>query len=469
MEDIRGNDIIKWVTVTLDWILACCLLSVFDELFPQYAISSAMNGTKSEVVVLLMSIIIATFIFPTVIHRRKMKVGTIMRRNALVVVTTMVIFVFTCRMMSTSGNYIAFGVVYGFVLWISIMALRFLERSVINYSRSQGRNSRTVVFIGNDPANLNVYRELMTDPATGYRVLGYYSNSVIEDAPESLPKLGSRSDFGKLMDDYPNSEIVFEEVYCSISHSEADEMRRIMEFCDKNVIRFYYVPRIFSNIQLALRPEKFGDTVIFTNHHEPLQFLGNRVAKRLFDIVFSAFVLLMISPLFPIIALIIKMQSKGPVFFKQLRTGLNGESFMCYKFRSMHVNADADRVQATRHDPRKFPFGEFMRKTNLDELPQFFNVLKGDMSVVGPRPHMVFHTEKYSALIDKYMVRHFSKPGITGYAQVTGFRGETEELWQMEGRIKKDIWYIENWSMLLDIKIIFMTTLSIVRPDKAAY
>ena len=306
MEDIRGNDIIKWVTVTLDWILTCSLLSVFDELFPQYAISSAMNGTKSEVVVLLMSIIIATFIFPTVIHRRKMKVGTIMRRNALVVVTTMVIFVFTCRMMSTSGNYIAFGVVYGFVLWISIMALRFLERSVINYSRSQGRNSRTVVFIGNDPANLNVYRELMTDPATGYRVLGYYSNSVIEDAPASLPKLGSRSDFGKLMDDYPNSEIVFEEVYCSISHSEADEMRRIMEFCDKNVIRFYYVPRIFSNIQLALRPEKFGDTVIFTNHHEPLQFLGNRVAKRLFDIVFSAFVLLMISPLFPIIALIIK-------------------------------------------------------------------------------------------------------------------------------------------------------------------
>jgi putative colanic acid biosynthesis UDP-glucose lipid carrier transferase len=135
----------------------------------------------------------------------------------------------------------------------------------------------------------------------------------------------------------------------------------------------------------------------------------------------------------------------------------------------MHVNADADRVQATKHDPRKFPFGEFMRKTNLDELPQFLNVLKGDMSIVGPRPHMIFHTEKYSALIGKYMVRHFSKPGITGYAQVTGFRGETEELWQMEGRIQKDIWYIENWSMWLDIKIIFKTALTIIFPDKAAY
>ena len=469
MQGTRGNDIIKWVTVILDWVLSCCLLSIFDDLLPQYSTSGELNGTKVEMMILLMSIVIATFIFPTVIHRRKMKVGLIVRRNFLLVLATMLLFVFTCRMMTSSGNYIVFGVVFGLVLWTSIMALRFLERSVINYFRAVGRNSRTVVFLGNDPANLIVYNELMSDPATGYRVLGYYSDSEIEGAPESLPKIGSRDDFRKWMETYPNVEKAVEELYCSLSHSEADEMRHIMEFCDKNVIRFFYVPRIFSNIQLSLRPEKFGDTVIFTNHHEPLQFLGNRVMKRLFDIAFSALVLLALLPLFPIMALIIKMQSKGPVFFKQMRTGLNGDSFMCYKFRSMHVNADADRVQATKHDPRKFPFGEFMRKTNLDELPQFFNVLKGDMSVVGPRPHMIFHTEKYSALIDKYMVRHFSKPGITGYAQVTGFRGETEELWQMEGRIRKDIWYIENWSMWLDIKIIFMTALSIVRPDKAAY
>ena len=469
MQDIRGNAIIKWVTVILDWVLACCLLSVFDEIFPQYATSSAMNGSKSEMVILLMSIIIATFMFPTVIHRRKMKVGTIVKRNAFLSLTTMIIFISTCRVMSSSGNYIVFGVVYGFTLWVSIMTLRFFERSLIRYFRSQGRNSRTLVFLGNDPANLIVYNELMADPATGYRVLGYFSDSVIENAPDSLPRIGSRDDFRKLMADYANCGLVFEELYCSLSHSEADELRQIMQFCDKNVIRFFYVPRIFSNLQLSLSPEKFGDTVIFTNHHEPLMLLGNRIMKRLFDIAFSATVLIMLSPLFPILALIIKMQSKGPVFFKQLRTGLNGESFMCYKFRSMHVNADADRVQATKHDPRKFPFGEFMRKTNLDELPQFLNVLKGDMSIVGPRPHMIFHTEKYSALIGKYMVRHFSKPGITGYAQVTGFRGETEELWQMEGRIQKDIWYIENWSMWLDIKIIFKTALTIIFPDKAAY
>ena len=181
MQDIRGNDIIKWVTVILDWSLACCLLPVFDEVFPQYATSSAMNGTKSEMMVLLMSIVIATYMFPTVIHRRKMMLGMMMRRNALLVLTTMVLFVFTCRMMSTSGNYIVFGVVYGVILWISIMTLRIVERATINSFRSKGWNSRTVLFLGNDPANLAVYKELMSDPATGYRVLGYYSDYVIRN------------------------------------------------------------------------------------------------------------------------------------------------------------------------------------------------------------------------------------------------------------------------------------------------
>lgn len=471
MQDTRGNDIIKWLTAIIDWVLACCLLPIFSNLFPQYTATSFLNGenSNSEIALLAMSIIISTFLIPSVVHRRKMLISDIIRRNTFLVALTMVIFTTTCRLMTSSGNYIVFGVVFGIMLWVAIMSVRVFERFAINYFRSTGRNTRTVVFLGNDPANLQVFNELMADPATGYRVLGYYSDGSIEDAPKSLQRLGSSGDFRKVMEEYENTEHKIEELYCSISHSEAEELRRIMEFCDKHVIRFYYVPRIFSNIQLSLRPEKFGNTVIFTNYHEPLLMLGNRFMKRTFDIVFSTLVLIALLPIFPIIALIIKSQSKGPVFFMQQRTGLNGKSFMCYKFRSMHVNADADRVQATKNDPRKYAFGEFMRKTNLDELPQFINVLKGDMSVVGPRPHMVFHTEKYSALIDKYMVRHFSKPGITGYAQVTGFRGETEELWQMEGRIQKDIWYLENWSLLLDIKIILKTALSVVHPDKAAY
>ncbi|WP_084589723.1 sugar transferase [Prevotella sp. S7 MS 2] len=178
---------------------------------------------------------------------------------------------------------------------------------------------------------------------------------------------------------------------------------------------------------------------------------------------------LFIGLMYPIIAMCIKLQSPGPGLFKQQRTGLNGQTFNCLKFRSMHVNADSDKQQATKDDPRKFAFGNFMRKTNIDELPQFFNVLKGDMSIVGPRPHMLYHTDVYRDLIDKYMVRHFSKPGITGWTQITGFRGETKELWQMEERIKRDICYIEHWSFWLDIKIIMKTAIEFMIPDKRAY
>ena len=168
-------------------------------------------------------------------------------------------------------------------------------------------------------------------------------------------------------------------------------------------------------------------------------------------------------------AIIIKIQSPGPIFFRQLRTGLDGKSFYCLKFRSMHVNKDADRLQATKDDPRKFSYGNIMRKTNIDELPQFINVLLGDMSVVGPRPHMLKHTEEYSNIINRYMVRHLAKPGITGLAQVSGFRGETQKLSQMEDRVKKDIEYIENWTLLLDIRIIVKTVTNVFAGEKNAY
>jgi putative colanic acid biosynthesis UDP-glucose lipid carrier transferase len=191
--------------------------------------------------------------------------------------------------------------------------------------------------------------------------------------------------------------------------------------------------------------------------------------KRIFDIVVSLIALLFTILIFPIIWIIIKIQSPGPIFFKQVRTGLDGKNFVCYKFRSMHVNKDADTLQATKDDPRKFPFGNFIRKTNIDELPQFWNVLRGDMSIVGPRPHMLAHTEQYDRLIDKYMVRHFVKPGITGWAQVTGFRGETRELWQMEGRVERDIWYIQHWSFWLDLRIIWLTAKTIFKRDEKAY
>ena len=212
-----------------------------------------------------------------------------------------------------------------------------------------------------------------------------------------------------------------------------------------------------------------GHLPVISPRTEPLEIKANMLLKRVFDIVFSLLVILFVLTwLIPIFAILIKLESKGPVFFKQLRSGKDNLPFYCWKFRSMRVNADSDQQQARKNDSRITRIGAFMRKTSVDELPQFFNVLKGEMSVVGPRPHMLKHTDEYSALIEQFMVRHFVLPGITGWAQVSGLRGETREDGSMEARVKADIWYLENWSLLLDLKIAFLTVWKVLDGDKKA-
>lgn len=238
-----------------------------------------------------------------------------------------------------------------------------------------------------------------------------------------------------------------------------------------NVVHFYSVPNVSNYLHHRMYFNMIGSVPYLSFFRDPLSSsVQNRVIKRTFDIVFS---LTFLCTLFPIVLLVVAVITKitmpGPLFFRQKRNGLNDKVFYCIKFRSMRVNDDADKVQATKDDPRKTKWGNIMRKTNIDELPQFINVLLGDMSVVGPRPHMLKHTEEYSQLIDKYMVRHFVRPGITGWSQVTGFRGETKELSQMEGRVKGDIWYIEHWTFWLDLYIIFKTIANAIRGEKEAY
>ncbi len=244
----------------------------------------------------------------------------------------------------------------------------------------------------------------------------------------------------------------------------------IISYCENNLIHFYSVPNVRNYLKRRMHLELIGNVPVLDIRQEPLAQPENRLAKRLFDIVFSLLFLCTIFPIiFIIIGLAIKITSPGPIFFKQKRSGEENKEFWCYKFRSMRVNKDSDKVQATLNDPRKTRLGNFMRKTSIDELPQFINVLLGDMSVVGPRPHMLKHTEEYSKLIDKYMVRHLVKPGITGWAQVTGFRGETKKLWQMEGRVERDIWYLEHWTFMLDLYIIYKTVKNAVKGEKEAY
>ncbi|MCX2485229.1 exopolysaccharide biosynthesis polyprenyl glycosylphosphotransferase [Pedobacter sp. MR2016-24] len=211
-------------------------------------------------------------------------------------------------------------------------------------------------------------------------------------------------------------------------------------------------------------------TVIRLKSAYPQEERFNRYVKRSFDVVFSCLVLLFIlSWLYPLIALLIRLDSRGPVIFKQHRSGRDNKSFWCYKFRSMRVNDDSHHKQASRNDDRITGLGRFLRRTSLDEFPQFINVLIGNMSVVGPRPHMLKHTEQYRYVIKNYMVRHYSKPGITGWAQINGYRGETLQTDAMEKRVEHDIWYLENWSVYLDIKIILRTVSQVLRGHINAY
>ena len=269
-----------------------------------------------------------------------------------------------------------------------------------------------------------------------------------------------------------------DEVYTTLFPEDYDELKSAIRLADQHFVRVKFVTtevkykhRIAAFTRLNYNLSGYyGDMPVLVNRVEPLNSVFNRIIKRLFDIAFAlAVIVFILSWLIPIMAIIIRIESSGPTFFMQLRSGKNNKPFWCYKFRSMCDNHDKDQKQATRKDPRITRIGAFMRKTSIDELPQFFNVLLGDMSIVGPRPHMLKHTDEYREVVDKYMVRLFAKPGITGWAQVNGFRGETKDKLLMEKRVECDLWYLENWSVLFDLKIILLTITNVFKGEDNAF
>jgi Undecaprenyl-phosphate glucose phosphotransferase len=258
-----------------------------------------------------------------------------------------------------------------------------------------------------------------------------------------------------------------EEVFVSIDTNRMNDMADLIKEGEKQCVRLKFVPDMTA-LETNFRFDKMGDFTVLCARSEPLEAIENRFKKRLFDLLVSlGVVVFILSWLYPILAIIIKLQSPGPVLFKQLRSGRDNKPFWCYKFRSMRMNDESDSRQASANDDRVTPIGRFMRRTSLDEFPQFFNVLFGYMSVIGPRPHMLSHTEQYRKIIDKYMVRHFLKPGISGLAQVNGYRGETTETVMMEKRVENDIWYMSSWSLMLDVRIVFLTIINVFRGDGA--
>lgn len=427
--------------------------------------TAPITGSIREVVLLLnFCYFFSLYFVPLQLHMSIVFIDKIVQRAFLLV--TILIFLFaTCLIFLNIGDVLAtFILVYYLVSAIIFSLWRVLVRVTLKWYRRNGHNFKRVVIVGAGKNGMELYKVMKDDLSYGFTIMGFFDDNL--SLKSVLPNyLGMTHE----VENYALANEI-DEIYCTLPGTNDGKIVRMLNFAEKHMIRFYIVPEFYRNLKKSLVMEVLESIPLLTVRREPLQAAYNRALKRAFDVVFSSMILITIFPfLYVLVGILIKMSSPGPILFKQKRTGLYGQVFKCYKFRTMRVNTQADSMQAVKNDPRKTKLGDFLRRTNLDEFPQFMNVLRGEMSVVGPRPHMLKHTEQYSALIDKYMVRHLVKPGVTGWAQVTGYRGETKTLEQMEGRVKRDVWYIENWSFFLDLKIIVVTVLNMFKGEKNAY
>lgn len=342
---------------------------------------------------------------------------------------------------------------YALVL-VVLCGYRLLIRSVLQGLRQRGFNTRRVAIVGTGQCGERLAMSMTSAPWMGLNLLGFYDDCpLLKDSPTE-GRVALLGDLEQLVDDARSGEI--DKIYVT-SSLEGERLRTLVKSLSDTTASVYLIPDMFMFELLHARSESINGLTSISIFDSPMDGAWC-VVKRAEDIVLSAIILLMIALPLALIALAIKFTSPGPVLFRQRRYGLDGRPIMVYKFRSMTVQENGDDVrQATRNDSRVTPFGAFMRRTSLDELPQFFNVLWGDMSIVGPRPHAVAHNEQYRKQVSGYMLRHKVKPGITGWAQINGWRGETDTLDKMQKRVEFDLEYIERWSIWLDIKIIWLT------------
>lgn len=340
----------------------------------------------------------------------------------------------------------------------------FISNRLLRIYRKKGYNFKRIIIVGAGKTGMMLYRELQSNAGYGYKFMGFFDDNPHLE-PEAAKYLkGNTSE----VEEFCIANNV-DELYCALPGSQDNKIINLLQLSERNTMRFFIVPEVRRFVSRRLNYQMLGAIPLLSVRDEPLQSWVSRLVKRTTDVVISG-TMLILSPLWYLpIAIAVKLSSPGPVLFKQKRTGFLGQEFECLKFRTMRLNKESDSVQAVRGDARITKVGRFLRKTSLDEFPQFINILKGDMSVVGPRPHMLKHTEDYSKIIDKYMVRHFAKPGLTGWAQVNGYRGETRTVSQMEKRVEYDVWYIEHWNFFFDMKIILLTVLCVLKEDKNAF
>jgi len=352
-----------------------------------------------------------------------------------------------------SGYLRSFLIEFTLVFYASKLIFYWGLYHLMLLSRYKDIHTNRAIILGTNDSCRHLRKLIDNNPLLGYKFVGYVSDKSTDDQEV----LGHPDELPALIDKY-QVQMVF--VTLSL-FGESVNGKDYLRICTKKGIRMRFIPENQQGFKSRINSESVESMGVVNPQEIPLDDVYARLFKRLFDLIFSLlFIVGIFSWLFPILAVVIKLNSRGPVFFVQKRTGINNKVFSCLKFRSMTVNNQADTKQATSNDIRITRVGKFLRSSNMDELPQFFNVFLGQMSVSGPRPHMLKHTDQYTQLIDQYMVRQYVKPGITGWAQVNGYRGETDELWKMEQRVKYDIEYLENWSFWWNLKIILKTVIN---------
>lgn len=344
-----------------------------------------------------------------------------------------------------------------------ISVVKLLWFFILKKYRALGNNLRSAVVLGFDESAKNIIRLFKSKSNLGYKYLGFFSDKVFKNTER-------RGNFYDVMDYASNNQV--DEIYLSLKGHSREQVNIIKKFTTEKDIVLKLIPNTIELYSKNQTIEYYDDALMVLNVQKlPFDFAENFYKKRIFDICFSLVIsILILSWLMPILWIIVKLESKGPLVFKQKREGLNGEDFTCYKFRSMTINDQSnDNIHTTKGDVRITKVGSFLRKTSIDELPQFFNVFLGQMSVVGPRPHIESLSLEYQKDVDNYLKRHIVKPGITGLAQVSGYRGEVKKIADIKNRVRLDIFYIENWSFFLDIKIIIQTVLNIFKGEEKAY
>lgn len=361
-----------------------------------------------------------------------------------------------------------FTLLYTFLIFISITIVKFFVKQSLLRLRSNGYNIKNILIVGTGDTGMKFYKTILSNDHFGYRCVGF----VDEQANDHLHRqyLGKVSDLTRILEDHEIDDVII-----ALPETLNGQMENIIIASEKEAKRVRIIADCHRFCTSTASMNFFGKFPLLTIRTSPLDDLTQQRFKRIFEFCFTCLLFITVfSWLFPIIGLLIKLSSPGPILFKQERWGLKNKKIICYKFRSMVINTDivdenGRYQQAARNDSRVTRIGRFLRKTNLDELPQFFNVLLGDMSLVGPRPHPIPLHQESKNTIQHYMLRHVVKPGITGWAQVNGFRGETRISGQMQKRVDFDLWYIENYSFWLDCQIIFQTLMNMIKGDKNAY